>query len=103
MHHHINNFVDLYYENYGIKQTIKANYLQFIDNYISGEIINVSYDSLSKKDIDYVQRIKDQDFIFIEDIKAELKYEIKEIQLILKYLGYKIFSSYILKIIMKLV
>ncbi|WP_195915313.1 hypothetical protein, partial [Staphylococcus capitis] len=89
---HINNFVDLYYENYGIKkQTIKANYLQFIDNYISGEIINVSYDSLSKKDIDYVQRIiKDQDFIFIEDIKAELKYEIKEIQLILKYLGYKI-------------
>ncbi|MHA4769001.1 sigma factor-like helix-turn-helix DNA-binding protein [Staphylococcus capitis] len=96
---HINNFVDLYYENYGIKkQTIKANYLQFIDNYISGEIINVSYDSLSKKDIDYVQRIiKDQDFIFIEDIKAELKYEIKEIQLILKYLGYKIFSSYILK------
>lgn len=96
---HIDDFVDLYHENYGIKkQTVKANYLQLIDSFVSDEIINVSYDSLDMKDVDYVRSItRDRELIFIEDIKEELKYEIKDIQLILKYLNYKIFSSYILK------
>lgn len=95
----VDKFVQLYSEKFGIKeQTIKANYLEHIDEYIIDDYIKSDFDSIDNNKVEIVKDIvKDKDFMFIEDLKKELHQDIPDLQMILKYLEYKTFTSYILK------
>src|SRR5699024_4111397 len=82
----IKKFVQLYSEKFGIKeQTIKANYLEHIDEYIIDDYIKRDFDSIDNNKVEIVKDIvKDKDFMFIEDLKKELHQDIPDLQIILK-------------------
>ncbi|WP_436855426.1 DNA-directed RNA polymerase subunit alpha C-terminal domain-containing protein [Staphylococcus caeli] len=96
---YVEEFVNKYFEVFGVKQqTVRANYLKYIDQYISDDYIKEGSDSINKKDVNNVRAIiNNKEFMFIEDVKQELEYEIENLQIILKHLNYKTFTSYILK------
>ncbi|MGF2097738.1 DNA-directed RNA polymerase subunit alpha C-terminal domain-containing protein [Mammaliicoccus lentus] len=96
---YVEEFAKLYYQTYGVKeQTFKANYLGFIDKYISDDYIKVNFDSVNDKEIKHVEQvINGREFMFIEDLKEKIEDEILDLQIILKHLNYKTFTTYILK------
>src|SRR5699024_12276342 len=62
----VDKFVELYSEKFGIKeQTIKANYLEYIDEYIIDDYIKSDFDSIDNNKVKIVKEIvKDRDFMF---------------------------------------
>ena len=96
---YVDEFVQLYYETFGVKeQTVKANYLHYIDRYIVDDYIKGNFNPINEAHLKYVESILDgRDFMFIEDLKEELGQDIIDLQIILKHLNYKTFTSYILK------
>lgn len=96
---YVDEFVQLYYETFGVKeQTVKANYLKYIDKYIVDDYIKSNFDPVNEDHIKYVESIIDgRDFMFIEDLKEALEQDVIDLQIILKHLNYKTFTSYILK------
>lgn len=96
----VEDFVKCYRERYGVKEsTIKANYLVFIDKYIYEDYIDVTFDNLKREDIEAVkQAINSQDFLFYKDFLHDLNRNIssENIGLILKYLKYKKYITYLL-------
>lgn len=96
---YVDEFVNLYYETFGVKeQTVKANYLKYIDKYIVDDYIKSNFESVNEDDLKYVESILDgREFMFIEDLKELLEHDITDLQIILKHINYKTFTSYILK------
>lgn len=96
---HVDEFVQLYYEAFGVKeQTFRANYLKYIDDYIVDDYIKKDFVSINEESLSCVKNVLDgKEFMFIGDLKKELNQVDTDLQIILKYLDYKTFSSYILK------
>ncbi|MGF7194099.1 DNA-directed RNA polymerase subunit alpha C-terminal domain-containing protein [Staphylococcus pasteuri] len=96
---YVDEFVHLYYEKFGIKeQTVKANYLDYIDKYIVDDYIKGNFSPINEEKLKYIESIlDDNDFMFIEDLKENLDYNIVDLSIILKHLNYKTFTSYALK------
>ncbi|SDK77822.1 RNA polymerase, alpha chain C terminal domain [Jeotgalicoccus aerolatus] len=96
---YVDEFVNLYYETFGVKeQTVKANYLKYIDKYIVDDYIKSNFELVNEDDLKYVESILDgREFMFIEDLKELLEHDITDLQIILKHINYKTFTSYILK------
>src|SRR5699024_347705 len=96
---YVDEFVNLYYETFGVKeQTVKANYLKYIDKYIVDDYIKSNFELVNEDDLKYVESILDgREFMFIEDLKELLEDDITDLQIILKHINYKTFTSYILK------
>lgn len=96
---YVDEFVQLYYEKFGIKeQTFKANYLNYIDEYIANDYIKSDVNNFNSEHLKYVEDvINDRDFVFIEDLKEKLDQNIVDLSIILKHLNYKTFTSYALK------
>ncbi|MDT0672640.1 DNA-directed RNA polymerase subunit alpha C-terminal domain-containing protein [Staphylococcus chromogenes] len=95
----IEEFAIKYYETYGVKiPTVKANYMNYLDQYMHGDIISSNNTHIDTNDFEKVkQALLDRDFAFIEDLKSLVGYDIKGLALILKKLKYKVFTSYIIK------
>lgn len=96
---YVDEFVNLYYETFGVKeQTVKANYLKHIDKYIVDDYIKSNFESVNEDDLKYIESIIDgRKFMFIEDLKELLEHDMSDLQIILKHINYKTFTSYILK------
>ncbi|HHW7005668.1 TPA: hypothetical protein ACU2XK_002619 [Staphylococcus aureus] len=96
---YVDEFVNLYYETFGVKeQTVKANYLKYIDKYIVDDYIKSNFESVNEDDLKYIESIIDgRKFMFIEDLKELLEHDMSDLQIILKHINYKTFTSYILK------
>lgn len=100
----IEKFAKRYSETYGIKeQTVLANYLNYLENYIENGIIDIygldnTYDNINfEKEMNSVNSIIGAvDFVFYDDLKEQLNISIENLPKIISKLGYKKYSTYIL-------
>lgn len=93
-------FVEAYYDKFGVaKETVKANFLKFIEKYWYKDKYIIDAEKPQPLIINYLKNILKEDFYFRKDILKKLEnYNIDYIQnYIYRELGYLSFETYIIK------